>query len=85
MIFSISHVIELSRNYNFLESDASQGLEQSKGYTNYKLMLQSTGKCWFKAVNIMHTTLLAGWAGSMTLYELALFSIVKEDIIINRP
>ena len=33
------------------------------------------------AVHLMHTALLAGWAGSMALYELAIFD--PSDAVLN--
>ena len=34
------------------------------------------------AVHLMHTALLAGWAGSMALYELAIFD--PSDAVLNQ-
>jgi photosystem II CP47 chlorophyll apoprotein len=40
-------------------------------YRIHTVVLNDPG--WLISIHIMHTTLVVGWAGSMTLYELAVF------------
>lgn len=44
-------------------------------YRVHTIVLNDPGR--LLAVHIMHTALVAGWAGSMALYELAVFSCLS--------
>jgi hypothetical protein len=54
----------------------------------YGITMVSCSHCCFKdpgrliAVHLMHTALVAGWAGSMALYELAVYD--PSDPVLNQ-
>ena len=47
-------------------------------YRVHTVVLNDPGR--LIAVHIMHTALVAGWAGSMALYELAVFYHSDQDL-----
>lgn len=48
-------------------------------YRVHTVVLNDPGR--LLSVHIMHTALVAGWAGSMALYELAVFDRSRCDVV----